>query len=142
MSGLRNYRELDTWQLAMTLVETTYRVTQSLPDKERYGLIAQMQRSAISIPSNIAEGEARGTVRFGLHFVRIAIGSAAELETQAEVAQRLGYVTSADISALVEQLLRVRQMLYGMRREHQRRLGSVTGAGVLFVLLGALQLLT
>src|SRR5215211_5460892 len=59
MSGMKNYRELDAWKLAMTMVETTYQVTQALPEQERYGLISQMHKCAVSIPSNIAEGQAR-----------------------------------------------------------------------------------
>ena len=121
---MKNYRELDAWKLSMTLVETTYRLTRSFPDTERYGLTAQMQRCSVSIPSNIAEGQARGMVRVGLHFVRIAIGSAAELGTQVEVARRLKYVTPSATSELDTQLERVQQMLYGMQREHLRRLGT------------------
>ena len=66
MGGMKSDKELDSWQLAMTLVETTYRVTELLPDGERYGLVSQMRRCAVSLPSNIAEGQARGTARFGL----------------------------------------------------------------------------
>jgi four helix bundle protein len=66
---MKSYKELDVWQLALTVVETTYRVARTLPDHERYGLRSQMQRSAVSIPSNIAEGQGRGTARVGLHFV-------------------------------------------------------------------------
>jgi len=83
-----------------------------------------MQRSAVSIPSNIAEGQARGTARFGLHFIRIAIGSAADVDTQLELARRLGFVTADATRELNAQLERVRQMLYGMRPEHERRLAS------------------
>lgn len=134
MTVLRNYRDLDAWQTAMTLVETTYRLTRLLPDSERYGLISQMQRSAVSIPSNIAEGQSRGTVRFGLHFIRVALGSSAELGTQAEVARRLRYVSAEKTDDFDRQLERVRQMLYGMRREHLRRLAT-GGATVLSILL-------
>ena len=77
MSGMKNYRELDAWQLAMTLVETTYALTRLFPGSERFNLSFQMQKCATSIPSNIAEGQARGTVKFGLFFLRAAIGSAA-----------------------------------------------------------------
>ena len=122
MSGMKSYKELDAWQLSMTLVETTYRFTRLLPDTERYGLISQMQRSATSIPSNIAEGQARGTARFGLWFLRVAIGSAAELDTLVELARRLKYVPRDANGELESQLERVRQLLYGMRREHERRL--------------------
>lgn len=136
MSELRTYRDLDAWKVAMNLVETAYRLTKLLPDTERYGLSSQMQRSAVSIPSNIAEGQARGTARFGLYFLRIAIGSAAELATQVELACRLKFLTPQATSDLESQLDRVRQLLYGMRREHERRLG-VAGAAVgsLFVLI-------
>jgi four helix bundle protein len=132
----KTYRDLDTWQLAMSLVETTYAVTNSLPDSERFNLIAQMKKSATSIPSNIAEGQARGTARFGLWFLRVAIGSAAELDTQVELARRLKYVTSEATRELDSQLERVRQMLYGMRREHERRIAAFGATAVsLFLLL-------
>ena len=134
MTGLRSYKQLDAWKLAMTLVESTYRVARLLPDAERYGLIAQMQRCSVSIPSNIAEGQARGKVRSGLHFVRIAIGSTAELDTQLELTRRLGYVTPAQTRAVDAELERVLQMLYGMRREHLRRL-AIGGATAVFIVL-------
>jgi four helix bundle protein len=136
MSGLKNYRDLDAWKLSMTLVETTYTLTQSFPDSERYGLTAQMRRCSVSIPSNIAEGQARGLVRVGLHFIRLAIGSSAELSTQAELARRLKYVTASATCDLDSQLERVQQMLYGMLREHQRRLKALGATVVpLFLLL-------
>ena len=124
----KTYRDLDAWKLAMTLVETTYALTKRLPDSERYNLIAQLQKSATSIPSNIAEGQGRGTVGFGLWFLRVAIGSIAELDTQVELARRLKYVTFENTRELDSQLQRVRQMLYGLRREHQRRLAAGTAA--------------
>ena len=131
----KTHRDLHVWQLAMTLVETTYALTRRLPDSERFNLISQMQRSAISIPSNIAEGQGRGTARSGIWFLRIAIGSSAELETQVELAQRLTYVTVENTRELDSQLERVRQMLYGLRREHERRLASAGGAVVSIFLL-------
>jgi four helix bundle protein len=134
MSGLKNYRDLHAWQLAMTLVETTYQLARRLPDTERYGLVSQMQRSAVSIPSNIAEGQGRGTVKFGLWFLRVAIGSAAELDTQVELARRLRFVNAEETRGLDEQLERVRQMLYGMQREHLGRIGGI-GAVVLSIFL-------
>jgi len=141
---MKSYKELDAWQLAMTLVETTYAVTDALPDKERYGLMSQMRRAALSVPSNIAEGQSRGTARFGLHFIRIAIGSICELDTQLELARRLRYLDMEATRTLDAELDRVRQMLYGMRREHQRRLlaGGTTATALIFVLfVGALRIL-
>jgi four helix bundle protein len=105
MSGMKNDRELDAWKLAMTLVETTYSLTRSLPDSERFNLIFQMQKSATSIPSNIAEGQSRGTAKFGLYFLRVAIGSSAELGTQVELTRRLKYVTPDASRELDEQLV-------------------------------------
>jgi four helix bundle protein len=138
----KTYRDLDAWRLAMDLVEATYSLTKQLPDSERYNLISQMQKAATSIPSNIAEGQGRGTVRFGLWFLRVATGSAAELDTQVELARRLKYVSAERTRGLETQLERVRQMLYGMRREHETRLATA-GAGVisLVLLLGAVGLL-
>lgn len=138
MGGMKSDKELDSWQLAMTLVETTYRVTELLPDGERYGLVSQMRRCAVSLPSNIAEGQARGTARFGLYFVRIAIGSSAELTTQLELARRLKFLTAETTRGIDDQLDRVRQMLYGMQREHLRRIGASGGIVIsLFFLLRA-----
>jgi four helix bundle protein len=134
MSGMKNYKELDAWKLAMTLADSTYELTDKFPDRERYGLTAQLRKSAVSVPSNIAEGQARGTARFGLYFIRVALGSVAELDTQIELARRRKYVTADATGAFDGQLERVRQMLYGMRREHQRRLGAL-GATVVFIVL-------
>jgi four helix bundle protein len=125
MSDSKTYRDLDAWQTALNLSEGIYKLTHVLPDTERYGLISQMRRSSVSIPSNIAEGQARGTVAFGLYFLRVAIGSAAELDTQLELARRLRFVTTDATREVDRQLERVRQMLYGMRREHERRLATV-----------------
>src|SRR5215831_11051119 len=130
----KTYRDLDAWKLAMTLVETTYALTKLLPASERFNLISQMQKCATSIPSNIAEGQGRGTVRFGLWFLRVATGSAAELATQVELARRLRYVDAEATRELDSQLERVRQMLYGLRREHERRLAT-TGAAMITVFL-------
>ena len=93
-----------------------------------------MQRCSVSIPSNIAEGQARGTVRVGLHFIRVSIGSAAELSTQVEVARRLQYVSESATRDLEAQLERVTQMLYGMQREHKRRIGVIGASILLFAL--------
>jgi four helix bundle protein len=134
-STTKTYRDLDAWQLAMTLVETTYALTRHLPDSERFNLIAQMQKSATSIPSNIAEGQGRGTVRFGLWFLRVATGSAAELDTQVELSRRLKYVDVDTTRELDAQLERVRQMLYGMRREHERRLAAAGATAIAVFLL-------
>jgi four helix bundle protein len=136
MSDIKTYRDLDAWQGAMELSESIYKLTQMFPDTERYGLISQLRRSSVSIPSNIAEGQGRGTVPFALYFLRVAIGSAAEVDTQLELARRLRLVTADATRGVDRQLERVRQMLYGMRREHERRLATAalkTGSIVVLV---------
>ena len=135
MSGMKSYKELDAWNVAITMANTTYDLTDTFPDRERYGLTAQLRKSAVSVPSNIAEGQARGTAGFGLFFIRIALGSVAELDTQMELARRRKYITADATRELDNQLERLRRMLYGMRREHNRRLGAVGAAVVSLVVL-------
>ncbi len=91
----------------MSFVERIYALTAVFPKAEIYGLTSQMRRAAISIPSNIAEGAARGTTKELLHFLRIADGSLSELDTQIELAKRLGYVSNTDeLNELMSQLAR------------------------------------
>lgn len=92
MSPSGTHRNLLAWQEAMTLAETVYRDTEALPKAEVYGLRSQIRRAAVSIPSNIAEGAARGSPGELVHYLGIACGSLAELETQLELAVRLGYL--------------------------------------------------
>jgi len=87
------YRDLEVWRLGLDLVETVYRWTAEFPRSEIFGLTAQMRRAAVSIPSNIAEGQARASSKEFLHFLSIALASLAELATQLELARRLGYST-------------------------------------------------
>jgi four helix bundle protein len=132
----KTYRDLDAWQRAMELSESIYRLTSVFPDTEKYGLVSQLRRSSVSIPSNIAEGQACGTVAFGLYHLRVAIGSTAEVDTQLERARRLRFVSAEQTRDVDAQLERVRQLLYGMRREHQRRMGvTAAKAGSVLVAL-------
>ena len=98
---MQTHKDLEVWQLGMDLVEKIYKVTKSFPKEEQYGLTSQMRRSAISIPSNIAEGAARkGNAEF-IQFLYIALGSLSELETQFLIAQRLNYLDDISILDLV-----------------------------------------
>jgi four helix bundle protein len=135
VAGLRTYRDLDAWKVAMNVVEHTYALSTLLPAEERFGLSAQMRRAAISIPSNIAEGFARGTARVCAHFVRMAIGSAAELETQLEVARRLKFVSAEAAETLQQTLDRERQILHGLRRDRERTIGRAAGTVLLWLVL-------
>ncbi|MBU4583309.1 MAG: four helix bundle protein [Proteobacteria bacterium] len=90
---MRKHHELKAWQEAMELVKEIYRVTRDFPKEEIYGLVSQMRRAAVSIPSNISEGAARGGDREFIQFLIIARGSLSELETQLLISKDLGYLT-------------------------------------------------
>jgi four helix bundle protein len=124
MGGVRTYRDLDTWQVGMTVVEQTYRLTALLPSSERFGLCSQMQRASVSIPSNVAESHGRGVTRGCVYFLNVAIGSAAELDTQLEAARRLRFVSSEQARDLQRAIDRVRPLLYGLRREKERQIAA------------------
>ena len=96
---IRSYKELIIWQKAMALAEATYALTEHLPKSETYGLISQIRRSVVSIPSNIAEGHARDSTREYLRFLSIATGSLAELETQLTLCERLGLLEPRQIES-------------------------------------------
>ena len=118
MAGERPHYRLDAWKEAMTLVSTVYRATQSFPKEELYGLTSQLRRSAVSIPSNIAEGAARRGAREFSQFLNIAMGSISELETQLLIAVDLGYLPNdAPAFALLE---RVSKLVHGLN-EHVKR---------------------
>lgn len=108
---ISNYRELTVWNKAMDLTTLIYKIVEKFPREEMYGLISQMKRSAISIPSNIAEGNKRGTRADYRHFLIIAMGSGAELETQIEIAKRLNFISNTDIAIVNDVLEQVMKML-------------------------------
>jgi four helix bundle protein len=97
----RSYRELIAWQKAMKLVNEIYGVTQRFPSEERYGITNQLRRAAVSVPSNIAEGQARFSQKEFHHFLSLARGSLAEIETQLLIASDLKYIQPAKAEALL-----------------------------------------
>ena len=115
MSPIKKFRDLEVWNLAMSLTIQSYRATESFPQSERYGLIAQIRRAAASIPANLAEGHGRSPKTFRNH-VSIAIGSQAELDTLFELGFRLNYLTTETYNALEEPVRRTGQMLHGLER--------------------------
>jgi four helix bundle protein len=121
--AVRNYQELIVWQKAMDLVEAIYRTTGGVPKEEIYGLTGQMRRAAVSIPSNIAEGQGRNTTRDFLHFLAIAQGSAKELETQVQIAERLKYIKSQSSAGLTAQTVEVGRLLSGLSNSLKRKIG-------------------
>ncbi len=117
---MQGHKELIVWQKAMNLVEAVYKLTNSFPKTEIYGLASQMQRAAVSVPSNIAEGHGLKQTQAYARHLAIANGSLTELETQLEIARRLGYVTTGNES-VINQAGEVGRMLAGLRRSLQSR---------------------
>ena len=111
---VQNYRELIAWQKAMDLVVRIYQITESFPKTETFGLTNQMRRAAVSIPSNIAEGQGRSTTKDFMHFLYIARGSLQELETQVIIAQRLEFITEAVHSELTTNICEIARILSGL----------------------------
>jgi four helix bundle protein len=125
---INSFRDLRVWKAGMDLVEQTYRLTSVFPRSELYGLAAQLQRAAVSIPSNIAEGHARAYSKEYLHHLSMALASLAELETQLEIATRLKYLSAEQLnrfsgqsSSLGKQLRALRAALQKGKRGDQGR---------------------
>lgn len=107
---VRSYRDLRVWQESKALVLDIYKATQTLPQSELYGLITQMRRAAVSVPSNIAEGNARSTKEY-IRFIDIALGSLAELETQIEIALELQFLDKETTQQLLMNTDKIGKML-------------------------------
>lgn len=110
----KSYRELIAWQKSMDLVTVTYQATNSFPKHELFGLTSQMRRAAVSIPSNIAEGHGRSKHVDRCHFLYMARGSSLELQTQAEIANRLGYLAQTEAGRLEAKAAEVGRILNGL----------------------------
>jgi four helix bundle protein len=110
----KSYKDLIVWRKSLALVKIVYQTTKEFPKDEVFGLISQMRRSAVSIASNIAEGACRGTKKDYVQFLRVALGSAAELETQLIVSFELGYVEKYAYVSLVECITEVSKMINAM----------------------------
>lgn len=108
----KSFKDLDVWNHGIDFVEAIYRLTSSFPKEEQYGLVSQMRRASVSIPSNIAEGQGRRNPKEFIQFLYIAKGSLAEVETQLIICKRLKYID--DIADLVDSMKRLRTMLIGL----------------------------
>lgn len=110
--AVTSFKDLVVWQRGISLAKHTYLATSSLPKEEKYGLISQMRRCAVSIPSNIAEGKQRGTKKDFVQFLRISAGSAAELETQIILVSEI--YPQSDFTSVSSDLEEVQKMLSTM----------------------------
>jgi four helix bundle protein len=122
--GIRDFQDLEVWKEAMDLGERVYRLTWTFPRQETYGLAAQLQRASVSIPSNIAEGRMRGSLKDFAHFITLARGSLAEVRTQLIFAQRLEYTGPSEITALLRDAEILARRLNALRRSLQARLNN------------------
>ena len=113
---MHNHRNLVVWQQSMDLAEAVYDETKSFPQTEWFGLMTQMRRASVSIVSNIAEGSSRQTAADFRRFIDISLGSASELDTQLELAKRVGLSIPERIEELVSQVSGIRAMLVGLSR--------------------------
>lgn len=107
-----NYRQLEVWKRSIALVGYVYRNTKQFPKEETFSLTSQMRRAAVSVPSNIAEGHARKSKDDFARFLRIAMGSCAELDTQAVVANNLGYLGDAEARYICDECVVIQKMLH------------------------------
>ena len=109
-----SYKDLVVWQKAMELVIEIYKLTEDFPRVDAYGIVSQMQRASVSIPSNLAEGQKRGHKKEFLHFLYISYGSGAELETQLKICQRLHKIKELDYNRITLKLSEIMKMLNGL----------------------------
>jgi len=113
---VHDYKQLVVWQKAMDLVLAVYRISATFPRDERFGLTNQIRRAAVSVPSNIAEGQGRGIGRDFARFLRIANGSRQEVEPHLLAAQQLGFATPEDVKLVTLQIEEVGRLLQGLIR--------------------------
>src|SRR3954470_19154095 len=114
--GTQSYKDLVVWQKAIAVVKSVYSLTQNFPAEERYGLVSQMRRAAVSIPSNVAEGQARHTTGEFIQFISHAEGSTAELDTQLILSIELNFCSQTDAESAFGLISELRKMLNVLRR--------------------------
>lgn len=113
---MHNFKELKVWQEAMSLAKDIFIAVKNFPPEEKFGLISQMNRWAVCIPSNIAEGAGRGSDKEFNHFLNIAWGSCFELETQLLLSNDFNYITKEQTFLLTEKACKIQKMLNGLKR--------------------------
>lgn len=117
---MHRFEELKIWQKAMDITENCYRATENFPKEEKYGMTSQLRRSAVSIPSNIAEGAGRNTNGEFIQFLGIANGSSFELLTQLYLSKRLDLITEDKVRPIINEILEVTKMNYSLQRTFKK----------------------
>jgi len=110
------HHNLEVWKRSLNFVTKVYKITARFPDAEKFGLVSQMRRAAVSIPSNIAEGAARKSKKEFINFLHIAQGSAAELETQILISQNLAFILQPQVDPLLQELEEISKMIIGLQK--------------------------
>jgi four helix bundle protein len=123
--AVQNYRQLIAWQKAMELVRLVYELTKKFPREELFGLTLQIRKAAVSIPSNIAEGQGRNSTKEFLHHLSIARGSLLETETQGLIADMQAYITPNELTGLLDKTAEVGRLINGLINSLEQKLVSV-----------------
>ncbi len=116
---MHHYKNLIVWQKSVDLSIKIYKITNTFPEHEKFGLTNQLRRAGVSLPSNIAEGSKRTTKKDFKHFLTIASGSGAEMETQLYIAQQLGYLTNEEYSTTQEDITEVMKMITSLIKKFE-----------------------
>ena len=121
-----NFEKLETWQVARQLVLKVYKLLRKFPSEERYALCDQIRRAVISVPSNIAEGNSRTSIKDQIHFLEIAFGSLSELYCQLQLAVDLGYITDDDLKSVKTELFSTARLITGLKASKEVALRART----------------
>jgi four helix bundle protein len=122
---METHKDLRVWQQSIEMVTSIYMLTQTFPKEELFGLVSQMRRASVSVPSNIAEGYARGTDKEKLHFLRVSSGSMSEVETQLMLSLNLGYINQEKYNELAEAISSIWKQLNALISSIKKRLPSL-----------------
>ncbi|MEO5674382.1 MAG: four helix bundle protein [Chitinophagales bacterium] len=117
-----SYQDLILWQKSMDFSVKVYQITEKFPADEKFGLISQINRAVVSIPSNIAEGAGRDSKKEFSQFLSIALGSSYEAQTQLILAHRIGFISAAELKLLSEHSLEIQKMIFGLKKSIASRL--------------------
>ena len=129
---MHNFRELKIWVESIQLTTDVYKLTSKFPKSELYNLVSQINRSSVSIPSNIAEGSSRRTIKGFIQFLDIALGSTYELETQMIIAGKLEYIHSSNLSEILSKIIEIQKMINGFIKSLKK---NATGINKLLLMI-------
>ena len=114
---MHRFKDLEIWKLSRIFCKLIYEITETFPEKEKFGIINQMRRASVSIPSNIAEGASRKSNKDFSRFLEIAIGSCYELETQLLIAKNLDYISDIELDMLLNDLYQIQKMIFKLKEK-------------------------